>query len=149
MPAGLFPEDIARIQVIDYSQPSDAAAFKLAGAIFALPRPAPLPSPLPPPPPVPQTRFGDLNDRISAPSLTLEEQLGIIGVLEVALSPTSDQEDRQTAAEMLSEMAKRPDLYQQAARKIEALQAQAGKGTGADSGRRLPLHRRNRSRPVR
>jgi hypothetical protein len=126
MPAGLFPQDIARIQVIDYSQPSDAAAFKLAGAIFALPRPAPLPSPLPASPPVPQTRFGDLNDRISAPSLSLEEQLGIIGVLEGALGPTSDQEDRQTAAEMLSELAKRPDLYQQAARKIEALQAQAG-----------------------
>ena len=65
MPAGLFPQDIARIQVIDYSQPSDAAAFKLAGAIFALPRPAPLPSPLPAPAPVPQTRFGDLNDRIT------------------------------------------------------------------------------------
>jgi hypothetical protein len=126
MPAGLFPQDIARVQVIDYSQPSDGSAFKLAGAIFALPKPAPLPSPLPAPPSVPQTRFGDLNDRISTPSLTLEEQLGIVGVLEVAVSLTSDHEDRQTAAEMLSEMAKRPDLYQQAARKIEALQARAG-----------------------
>ena len=132
MPAGLFPEDIARIQVIDYSQPDDAAAFKLAGAIFAQPRPGPLPNPLPVPPPVPQTRFGDLNDRISAPSLTLEQQLGIIGVLEGALAPTSDQDDRETAAEMLAEMAKRPDLYEQAARKIEALRAQT-RGAGRNS----------------
>jgi TIR domain/Interferon-induced transmembrane protein len=137
MPAGLFPEDIARVQVIDYSQPDDAAAFKLAGAIFAQPKPGPLPNPLPAPPPVPQTRFGDLNDRISAPSLTLEQQLGIIGVLEGALGPASDQEDRESAAEMLTEMAKRPDLYEQAARKIEALQAQV-RGAGRNTRQKSP-----------
>ena len=125
MPAGLFPADIARLQIIDYTQPDEAAAFRLATAIFALPKPKPLPSPLPPPPGLPQTRFSNLNDRIVAPSLSLEEQLGIMVLLEGALGPTSDQEDRETAAEMLSEMAKRPDLYEAAARKIQALQAQA------------------------
>ena len=125
MPAGLFPGDIARLQIIDYTQPDEAAAFRLATAIFALPKPKPLPSPLPPPPGLPQTRFSNLNDRIVAPSLSLEEQLGIMVLLEGALGPTSDQEDRETAAEMLSEMAKRPDLYEAAARKIQALQAQA------------------------
>jgi hypothetical protein len=125
MPAGLFPADIARLQIIDYTQPDEAAAFRLATAIFAMPKPKPLPSPLPPPPGLPQTRFSNLNDRIVAPSLSLEEQLGIIVLLEGALGPTSDQEDRETAAEMLSEMAKRPDLYEAAARKIQALQAQA------------------------
>jgi hypothetical protein len=125
MPAGLFPADIARLQIIDYTQPDEAAAFRLATAIFALPKPKPLPSPLPPPPGLPQTRFSNLNDRIVAPSLSLEEQLGIMVLLEGALGPTSDQEDRETAAEMLIEMAKRPDLYEAAARKIQALQAQA------------------------
>ncbi len=125
MPAGLFPVDIAQLQVIDYTQPDEASGIRLATAIFALPKPGPLPDPLPPPPPVPQTRFGNLNDRIAAPSLTVEQQLGIIGQLEGELGFTSDQEGQETAAEMLSEMAKRPDLYEVAARKIQALQAVA------------------------
>jgi hypothetical protein len=73
MPAGLFPADIARLQIVDYTQPDERAAFRLATAIFALPKPKALPSPLPPPPPIPQTRFGNLNDRIAAPSLSLQE----------------------------------------------------------------------------
>ena len=125
MPAGLFPTDIARLQIIDYTQPDEGSAFRLSAAIFALPKPRALPSPLPPPPALPQTRFANLNDRIAAPSLSLAEQLGILVLLEGALGPTSDQEDQETAAEMLSEMAKRPDLYETAARKIQALQAQA------------------------
>ena len=36
MPAGLFPADIAEVQVIDYTQPDETAAFKLVSAIFAL-----------------------------------------------------------------------------------------------------------------
>lgn len=125
MPAGLFPADIARLQIIDYTQPDETAAFRLSAAIFALPKPRALPSPLPAPPALPQTRFSNLNDRIAAPSLSLEEQLGIIVLLEGALGSTSDQEDQETATEMLSEMAKRPDLYETAARKIQALQAPA------------------------
>ena len=125
MPAGLFPADIARLQIIDYTQPDETAAFRLSAAIFALPKPRALPSPLPAPPALPQTRFSNLNDRIAAPLLSLEEQLGIIVLLEGALGSTSDQEDRETATEMLSEMAKRPDLYETAARKIQALQAPA------------------------
>ena len=122
MPAGLFPADIARLQIIDYTQPDETAAFRLSAAIFAMPKPRALPSPLPAPPALPQTRFSNLNDRIAAPLLSLEEQLGIIVLLEGALGSTSDQEDRETATEMLSEMAKRPDLYETAARKIQALQ---------------------------
>ena len=131
MPVGLFPADLARLEIIDYTQPDEAAAFRVATAILALPKPRPLPSPLPAPPAIPQTRFASLNDRIAAPSLSLEEQLGILVLLEGALDPTSVQEDRETAAEMLSEMAKRPDLYETAARKIQALQAQAGELPGA------------------
>jgi TIR domain/Interferon-induced transmembrane protein len=142
LPSGLFPADIARIQVIDYSQPDEAAAFRLANALFALPKARALPNPLPRPPAVPPTRFGDLNDRISAPSLTLEEQLGIIGVLEGALGPASDLDDRQTAAEMLAEMANRRDLYEAAARKIDALQAQV-RGAGRRTYQKPPPRRSN------
>ena len=133
MPAGLIPSDVARLQIIDYTRPDETSAFRLSAAIFSLPKPKALPDPLPPPPALPQTRFANLNDLIAARSLSMEEQLGILARLEGALAPTSDQEDRETAAEMLSEMAKRPDLYEAAARKMEALQAKAGSAAQASS----------------
>lgn len=136
VPTGLFPADIARIQVIDYTRPDEAAALKLATAIFAHPQGKALPDPLPAPPEMPRTRFSDLNELIRKRTLTREEQLGILVRLEEALGSSSNQDDRQTAAEMLEEMARRPDLYEQTARKLEALQVQA-RGTG----------RRTRSKP--
>jgi hypothetical protein len=133
MPAGLIPGDVARLQIIDYTRPDETSAFRLAAAIFSLPKPKALPNPLPAPPALPQTRFANLNDLIAARSLSMEEQLGILARLEGALAPTSDPEDRETAAEMLSEMAKRPDLYETAARKMEALQAKAGSAAQTSS----------------
>jgi hypothetical protein len=47
VPASLIPVDIAGIQVIDYTQPDEAAAFNLARAIFGLPKPEVMPDPLP------------------------------------------------------------------------------------------------------
>lgn len=123
--AGLLPADIAQLQFVDYTKPDEAAAFRLAGAIFALPRPRALPNPLPAPPAVPSTPFSNLSDRLAVPSLSLEEQLSIIGLLEEALSPDGDPDVRQTAAALLDELANRPDLYKVAAQEIQTLQAQA------------------------
>jgi hypothetical protein len=134
---GLFPADIARIQVIDYTRPDEAAALRLAGAIFAYPQGRALPNPLPAPPEMPQTRFSDLNDLIRKRTLTREEQLGILVRLEEALGPSSHPDDRQTAAEMLRIMAQRQDLYEQAARKIETLQAH-GRGGGRRARQKPP-----------
>jgi hypothetical protein len=128
VPPGLFPVDIARLQVIDYIRPDETAALKLARAIFAYPEGKALPNPLPAQPDMPQTRYSDLNDLIRKRTLTREEQLGILVRLEEALGPTSHEDDRQTAAEMLTTMAQRQDLYEQAARKIETLQAQVRGG---------------------
>jgi hypothetical protein len=128
VPPGLFPADIARIQVIDYIRPDETAALKLARAIFAYPEGRALPNPLPAPPDMPQTRYSDLNDLIRKRTLTREEQLGILVRLEEALGASSHEDDRQTAAEMLGIMAQRQDLYEQAARKIETLQAQVRGG---------------------
>jgi hypothetical protein len=125
VPPGLFPADIARIQVIDYIRPDETAALKLARAIFAYPEGRALPNPLPAPPDMPQTRYSDL---IRKRTLTREEQLGILVRLEEALGASSHEDDRQTAAEMLGIMAQRQDLYEQAARKIETLQAQVRGG---------------------
>lgn len=117
----LLPQDIARLQVIDYSQPSEAAAFGLIGAILALPKPDALPEPLPDDPPVPTSPFGSLVDRIAEPNLTMDDQLEIIGRLDAALGPVAAPHDRQTAIELLRRMDERPDLFAAASRQIEKI----------------------------
>ena len=119
----LLPHDIARIQVIDYSQPSEDAAFGLIGAILRLPKPDPLPDPLPADPPVPTSPFGSLVDRIAEPDLTMDDQLEIIGRLDAALGPVAAPHDRQTAIELLRRMNERPDLFAAASRQIATIRA--------------------------
>jgi TIR domain/Interferon-induced transmembrane protein len=128
VPTGLFPADIAPIQVVDYTRRDEGAALKLASAIFAYPQGKALPYPLPAPPDMPQTRFGDLNDLIRKRTLTREEQLGILVRLGEALGSSSTPDDRKVAAEMLGVMAQRQDLYEAAARQIDTLQAQVHGG---------------------
>jgi hypothetical protein len=124
MNSEILPADIARIQTIDYSQPSEAAAFALIGAILALPRAGALPNPLPTAPPVPTSPFGTLVDRLADPALSMDDQLAIIGRLEAALGPAADPHDRPTALELLRQMDERPDLFAAAARQIEKIRAQ-------------------------
>lgn len=120
----MLPPDIARIQTIDYSQPSEAAAFELIGAILALPKTEELPDPLPEAPPVPTSPFGTLVDRLAEPTLSMDDQLAIIGRLEAALGPAADPHDRPTALELLRQMDERPDLFAAAARQIVKIRAQ-------------------------
>lgn len=124
MSSEMLPADIARIQTIDYSQPSEAAAFELIGAILAMPKTGELPDPLPEAPPVPTSPFGTLVDRLAEPTLSMDDQLAIIGRLEAALGPAADPHDRPTALELLRQMDERPDLFAAAARQIEKIRAQ-------------------------
>ena len=100
-----------------------SAAFNLIGAIFALPMGANLPDPLP-------KRAGGAEValwRHGGPykrGHSTWTELAIIGKLEDALDPSGDPDDRQTAAEMLSQMATRQDLFANVARRIKHLQAQ-------------------------
>jgi TIR domain/Interferon-induced transmembrane protein len=119
--AGTLPGDIARLEVIDYSQPGEAAAFKLIGAIMRLPPPLPLPNPLPVPPEAPSSYWDTIADQLSAPVLTLDQQLAIVGRLEGAFAPAADADDRPTAFELLSRIESRTDLYAAADRRIAAL----------------------------
>jgi outer membrane protein assembly factor BamB len=124
MGSRMMPADIAPIQAIDYSHPDEIVAFRLISAIFALPKPKGLPDPLPRPPDMPETYFGNIVDRIAAPKLDMDEQLAIIGRLEGALGPPNDKDDRQTAAELLKQMAARPDLFANAEQQIKSLRPQ-------------------------
>lgn len=119
----LLPSDLARLQVIDYSQPDEEAAFQLAGAIIRLPEPRALPDPLPEPPPTPASALDNVAEQLKAPSLDQDQQLAIIGRLESALAPSADPNDRPVALEMLSQMEKREDLFAAVDRRIAALRS--------------------------
>jgi hypothetical protein len=119
----LLPSDLARLQVIDYSRPDEAAAFQLAGAIMRLPKPRALPDPLPPPPSAPASALDNVAEQLKAPSLDQDQQLAIIGRLESALAPSADPNDRPIALEMLGQMEKREDLFAAVDRRIAALRS--------------------------
>jgi hypothetical protein len=125
----LLPTDLARLQVIDYCQPDEAAAFALLGAIMRLPQQSPLPDPLPQTPPVPTSPLGPVAEQLSARSLTQDQQLAIIGRLESALDPSADPNDRPIALDLLSRLERRTDLLEAVDRRIRTLRA--GPGTEA------------------
>ncbi len=119
----LLPTELARLQVIDYSQPGEEAAYQLAGAVFGLPRPRALPDPLPGPPPVPTSPLDTVAGQLSGPSLTQDQHLAIIGRLESALEPSADPNDRPVALDLLNRMAQRPDLLAAVDKRIRTLRA--------------------------
>jgi hypothetical protein len=119
----LLPSDLARLQVIDYSRPDEAAAFQLAGAIIRLPEPRALPDPLPEPPTAPVSALDNVAEQLKAPALDQDQQLAIIGRLESALAPSADPNDRPVALEMLGQMEKREDLFAAVDRRIAALRS--------------------------
>lgn len=118
VPTALLPSDIARLQIIDYTQPGDAAAFQLVGAVLSLPPMQPLPSPLPVPPDLPMSYIHDLAEEVALPSLNLDQQLAVIGKLESALN---DPGNRDVAVTLLQQMAVRHDLYAAPARRLDII----------------------------
>jgi hypothetical protein len=115
----LLPPELAEIQMIDYSKPSETAAFQLVGMILHLPLAGELPEPLPAPPDVPTSVMVNMVERLSAPQLSMDQQLAIIERLEHALG--SDPADREIAIDLLGQMAMRNDLFAVSQRRIEAL----------------------------
>ncbi len=119
----LLPTDLARLQIIDYCQPTEEAAFQLLGAVMQLPQQRPLPDPLPQPPPVPESPLGPITEQLAAPSLTQDQQLAIIGRLESALAPTADPNNRPVALDLLARLEQRSDLLAAVDRRTRTLRA--------------------------
>jgi hypothetical protein len=125
----VVPTDIARLQILDYSKPSDSAAFTLIEAINRLPEPRPLPDPMPPPPLPPTSYWDTIADQLSADVLTLDQQLALIGRLEGAFASYADPADKSTAFELLDQMERRTDLYAAVDRRITTLRNRTRTGT--------------------
>ncbi len=132
--AETLPTDLSRLEIIDYSRPDEATAFRLIGAIAKFPPPPALPVPLPRPPDAPASYWGNIGDQVNAPALDLDQQLAVIGRIEGALGPTADPAERPIALDLLGQMERRTDLYAAVDRRIALLKQSLGTHASAGAG---------------
>lgn len=104
----LLPSDLAPLQLIDYTNIGPMTGFQLAGSLTALPPTPPLPNPLPTPPLVPVSYLTGVADRLREPSMSLEAQLELVGILRLALGRPRE---REAAAELIQALRQRRDVY--------------------------------------
>ncbi|MFI6096391.1 toll/interleukin-1 receptor domain-containing protein [Lentzea sp. NPDC051213] len=116
VPHHVLPTELAPLQIVDYVQPGEAAAYAFAKAAATI-RPArPLPHPLPPAPPVPLSYLNGLRDRLNRPALTMDEQRDIVEMLGRG-ARAEDSEERRAARDLLEMFSRRTDLYEMASRR--------------------------------
>jgi hypothetical protein len=98
VPPELLPPDLAILHLIDYGEVTADAAFRLAGAVMRCPPAPALPAELPEAPPVPVSYLSSIGDRVRAPALSLDEQLGLVARLRGAVER---DKQRDAAVELL------------------------------------------------
>ncbi len=116
VPHHILPSELAPLQIVNYVQAGEAAAYALAKAAATIRTARQLPHPLPPAPPVPLSYLNSLRDRMSRPALTMDEQLEIVEVLSRG-TRAEDSEERRAARELLEMFCRRTDLYESASRR--------------------------------
>jgi TIR domain len=118
----LLPPDLAVVQYVDYTTPGERAAFQIAGNLAALPPAPPLPDPMPEAPPVPISYLSELGQRVTAPTLSLDEQLALVSRLRMALQRSNE---RDAAIDLLIKLQQRDDLYYAPAMELVKLTSQS------------------------
>jgi hypothetical protein len=117
MSLDLLPEALAGIQVVEYTEPTPEAAFRLARAVRSCEPAAAPPPEVPPRPPVPLSYLGSLGERIRAHELSLDEQHALVARLRAAMERGDEHE---AAVDLLRRLQRREDLYHAVARAIES-----------------------------
>jgi hypothetical protein len=136
----LLPLDVARVQVVDYSIPGEESAIQLMVALSGLKPVNHLPDPLPAPPPVPISYLSDLSRRIAVETLSLDEQLALVGRLESSLDRSEDTDDRAAVMNLVQRLGRRYDLYAETERRIRRIASLPGATTPAIDSSALPQH---------
>ncbi len=113
----LLPEELQKIQFVDY-RTNDAAAWQsLLLAISKLPQPALAPNPLPVPPPAPVSPLGELQEKLDAQELNPRDQAYILHQLKNFLK---SGETADGARVLLMQLRRHPDLRASIAEEIDA-----------------------------
>ncbi len=114
----LLPPSLAAVQIVDFCEPDGQAAFTLTSALAHLAPAPPLPEPLPEPPAVPISYLSGLSQRIQSPTLSLDEQLSIVGKLRVGLTRPGE---REAVVELIRRFKGREDIYQLVAQDLATM----------------------------
>ena len=107
MPTQMLPPDIAQRQIVKFTK-ADRDAFRLVGGIAAMPPSHVLPDTLPEPPgipPLPDLAY--IEEQVSAPSLTRDQQLIMVAKLREAIA---DEDDYDAAIKLAKQLKKRKDI---------------------------------------
>lgn len=120
-----LPPQLSVIQYVDYRIRDNAAANRLSRSINLLPPKRDLPDKMPSRPDPPISPIGKLKERIDKPSLTSDEQAGLVFELKQFMENSNERHD---AVELLHRMRNRSDLLANIAYEIENVltQNQAG-----------------------
>lgn len=116
----LTPPVIANVQILDYLERTPDAAISLVTALAAARPSLPLPDPLPIPPVVPMSYMNTYRERLDELSLSLQQQSLLLSELR---SHLSDDDDRETAAELIHRLRRRGDITESVGREIDAVLA--------------------------
>src|SRR5262245_14961352 len=126
----MAPPAIANAQILDYVERTPNAAISLVTALAAAQPSPPLPDPPPPPPAVPMSYMNTYRERLDELSLTLQQQSLLLSELRVHLN---DEDDRDTAVELIRRLRSRGDITESVGREIDTLLASLPAATGRQS----------------
>jgi hypothetical protein len=116
----LAPAPIANSQIVDYTERTADSAVALVTSAATQPPPPPLPSPLPPAPPPPLSYLNPYREQIQSRDLPYRDQAQLVISLRGHLQ---DEDERETASILLTELRRRPDIAESVARDIDDLLA--------------------------
>jgi hypothetical protein len=116
----MAPPAIANAQILDYVERTPNAAINLVTALASAQPSPPLPEPPPPPPPVPMSYMNTYRERLDELSLSLQQQSLLLSELRVHLN---DEDDRDTAIELIRRLRARGDITESVGREIDSLLA--------------------------
>lgn len=116
----MAPPAIANAQILDYVERTPNAAISLVTALAAAQPSPPVPEPPPPPPPVPMSYMNTYRERLDELSLSLQQQSLLLSELRVHLN---DEDDRETAVELIRRLRSRGDITESVGREIDTLLA--------------------------
>jgi hypothetical protein len=116
----MAPPAIANAQILDYVDRTPNAAINLVTALAAAQPSSPAPEPPPPPPPVPMSYMSVYREPLDEPSLSFQQQALLLSQLRAYLN---DEDDRDTAVELIRRLRSRGDITESVGREIDALLA--------------------------
>ena len=114
----MAPPVIANAQILDYLERTPDAAISLVTALSLVRSAGPPPQPLPEPPAVPMSYMNTYRERVDELNLTFQQQSLLLSELRARMA---DDDDRDSATELIRKLRRRGDITESIGKEIDAL----------------------------